>query len=197
MNNNKYHFVRVEKIKPTDDSKGCWYFIPNGVDQVKEHWNKYCASIIREGSRHLARKVFTKVEGHSTNAFELAVEARQSIGMGESLAMSMFSVEMEAFNNRMRDIENGKDIYLTQGLSVFLMSNQFYRITAEIDRDKLTFPDEEKPTLDDVRYIMWPGGEHYYAKVGNLDIVDVNNRQKWNTKKEAEKAAAWFIERNF
>lgn len=61
----------------------------------------------------------------------------------------------------------------------------------------LTFPDEDKPTMDDVRFIVWGGGEHFYAKIGKLDVVDEHGNQKWNTKREAEAAARWYIEKNW
>ena len=65
------------------------------------------------------------------------------------------------------------------------------------ERDVLTFPDEDKPTMDDVRFIVWAGGEHFYAKIGKLDVVDEQGNQKWNTKREAEAAARWYIEKNW
>ncbi len=37
-------------------------------------------------------------------------------------------------------------------------------------------------------------GNHWYAKIGKLDIKDKDNNMKWNTKAEAEAAAKWFIE---
>lgn len=46
---------------------------------------------------------------------------------------------------------------------------------------------EEKP-----RFIQWPGGTHYYAKIGDEDIV-VDGKQKWDTKEEAEEAAKKFM----
>ena len=34
-----YHFV---KIRPKDkpETKGVWYFVPNSIEQVQEHFNK-------------------------------------------------------------------------------------------------------------------------------------------------------------
>lgn len=45
----------------------------------------------------------------------------------------------------------------------------------------------------EVRYLQWPNGKHWYAKIGNDDVVDAQGNQKWSTKKEAEKAAEWFL----
>ena len=42
---------------------------------------------------------------------------------------------------------------------------------------------------------MWEGGQHYYAKIGKLDVLDKNGNQKWNTKEETIEAAKWYIEK--
>lgn len=37
--------------------------------------------------------------------------------------------------------------------------------------------------------------KYKFVKIGNLDVLDKDNNQKWNTKEEAEKAAKWYIEK--
>lgn len=46
---------------------------------------------------------------------------------------------------------------------------------------------EEKP-----RFIQWPGGTHWYAKIGDEDIV-VDGTQKWDTLEQAAQAAEKFM----
>ena len=83
-------------------------------------------------------------------------------------------------------------------------------IVDEVVKDNLEFPIEEQYRLEDVRYMQWGkmdylalglpescknyGGNHWYAKIGKLDIKDKDGNMKWNTKAEAESAAKWFIE---
>lgn len=55
---------------------------------------------------------------------------------------------------------------------------------------------ENKMIIKDARYIQWDNGIHWYVKVGKFDVVDKDNNQKWNTKKEAQEATKWFI-KNF
>jgi hypothetical protein len=46
--------------------------------------------------------------------------------------------------------------------------------------------------FEDVRFIQWPGGTHWYAKLGNIDIVSECGNQKWNDKYYAmEVAKKW------
>ena len=43
-----YHFV---KIRPKDkpEEKGFWYFVPNSIEQVQEHFNKFFGQEISTG----------------------------------------------------------------------------------------------------------------------------------------------------
>jgi hypothetical protein len=45
---------------------------------------------------------------------------------------------------------------------------------------------------EEIRIIKWPDGKHFYAKVGNADVV-VDGKQKWDSKYAAQKAAERFL----
>lgn len=190
----KYCFVKIGQINGND---GTWYFSPNDVEQIKEHWEKYPASIIREGSRFIAERVLNnEIESTTENPFVMAVDKLNQVTCN-NIMLDMAQVEMMAYNNRISDFERGRIIFLPKNLTVVTLDERFYEIKKTLNRDKLTFPDEDKPSLDDVRYIQWDGGEHWYAKIGKLDIIDENNNQKWNSKEDAKKAAEWYIEKNW
>lgn len=195
----KYKFVKVGKINPNGDDRTVWYFSPNSVEQIKEHWMKYPASVIREGSRNVAHRIFESGKlgtGHATNEFEEAVQRFHPI-TNNFLISDMVQLENIAYNNRINDFNSGRKIYLTKGMPVVTMDERFYHIIEEVYKDELTFPDEEKPSLVNVKYMQWDGGYHWYAKIGKLDVTDKDNNQKWNTKEEAEEAARWFIVKNW
>lgn len=63
--------------------------------------------------------------------------------------------------------------------------------------DKLEYIDFKKPMLNDARFIQWEGGWHWYVKLNKEDVVDELGNQKWNTKKEAEEATKWYIEKYY
>jgi hypothetical protein len=44
-----------------------------------------------------------------------------------------------------------------------------------------------------IRIIQWPDGSHFYAKIGNEDVV-VAGKQKWDTRAEAEDAGQRYLE---
>lgn len=193
-----YKFIKVQ-IKDAPDGKqptGFWLFEPQSEQQILEHWYKYARAIIGEGARILTKKIFSGTKGHFRNDFEQAVETWMT-STGEGLFSSMACIEREALKNRLRSFREGRRIYLNHSIQVVTVDSRFADIVNTTERDVLTFPDEDKPTMNDVRYIIWEGGQHIYAKIGKLDVVDEKGNQKWNTRAEAEAAARWYIDRNW
>lgn len=189
-----YKFIKVQSVSVNPISS--WLFEPQSEQQILEHWEKYARSVIGSGARILTRKIFNGVKGHFENDFERAVETWMT-STGEGLFSSMACIEREALKNRLQSYREGRRIFLNHGIQVVTVDSRFSEIVNTIERDVLTFPDEDKPTMNDVRYIVWEGGKHIYAKIGKLDVVDVNGNQKWNTRADAEAAARWYIDRNW
>lgn len=73
-----------------------------------------------------------------------------------------------------------------------------FEIAETVESEKFAYLTKNNWCLDDVRYMQWNmlgnRGTHWYAKIGNRDITDKDGNMKWNTKKEAETAAKWFID---
>lgn len=187
-----YKFVKVKNRKT---GVYVWLFEPIGAQQVIEHWQKYAMSVIREGCKFLAQKILSGKMGHCSNDFERAVEA-YAYGMNTNIVYAIEKVKDDALFSRLKSIDN-RTIYLNSGMQVIIIDDRFFDIEQTIEKNTLTFPDEERPTIEDVRFIRWEGGAHYYAKIGKIDIVDDLGRQKWDTKEEASKAAMEFISKNW
>ena len=191
-----YTFVKLQQ-KPTVDGKQrtpYWMFKPKSTMDIMEHWNKYPRSVMSEGTKKLVAKFSKGHTGHFTNDFERVVEVYMS-ATGKDLVTSIVQMENEALNNRLNTFNTGHEIYLNHGMQVVLLDERFTDIVVTKESESLTFPDEEKPTLDDVRFLVWEGGKHTYAKIGKLDVVDADGNMKWNTRSEAEDAAKWYIEK--
>lgn len=66
-----------------------------------------------------------------------------------------------------------------------------------IEKDVFEFPIEDKTSKgmysDGIAISQWFGGTHYYAKIGDMDVV-WEGEQKWDTYDEAAKAARAFFE---
>lgn len=191
-----YTFVKVQQKAMPDGKQpqAFWLFRPHTEEQILEHWQKYASSTIKDGARILAQKIFKGIKGHFTNDFEQAVETWQT-SMGDGLFQSMAHIERETLKNRLRSFRDGRQIHLNHSIQVVTIDSRFSDIVNITERDTLTFPDEDKPTMSDVRFLVWEGGTHTYAKIGKLDVVDAQGNQKWNTRQEAEAAARWYIEK--
>ncbi len=189
-----YKFIKVQSKSLPDnaETKGYWLFCPQTEEQLMEHWNKYVKPVISDGSRKLTKKIFSGTKGHFTNDFEQAVEVWMN-STNDNLMVSMVRIENEALQNRLRMFRSGREICLSNSIQVVTVDTRFVDILTTTERNVLTFPDEDKPEMKDVRFIVWEGGVHYYAKIGKLDIVDKDGNQKWNTRAEAESAARWYI----
>ncbi len=74
-----------------------------------------------------------------------------------------------------------------------LCTTNGYKYLREIKKDILSFP-EENYTENDIKITQWTGGSHYYAKLGNKDVV-VNGDVKWNTHRQAKSAAMKYLKK--
>lgn len=194
-----YKFVRIHRKNSSD--YGTWYLKPQSIDDVNQHWNIVCGMEIREFVRERIDKTVVDEHGrpftpHPTTQFGNAVEVMLNINGGRYIETAL-NVGQLAYNSRIDSFKSGLDIYLPENMLVFCFSIG-YEIAETIEKETLEYPAKRDWETDDVRYMQWNlmdvKGKHWYAKLGNMDVVDKNGNMKWNTKKEAEDVAKWFIE---
>lgn len=192
MNMSKYHFVLIRDKRST--SSGTWYLTGDSLDVIMEHFKKYVGTEMKEGIKQMfARK--TGTVGHYTNHFAGLIDMVSCI-KEESCLQTAIELENELLRNRIKFFKKGIIQYFNTSLQTFLLSDSC-EIVDEVYKDTLVFPHEEKPSINDIRFLQWSDGIHYYAKIGKIDIIDKNGNQKWDTKAEAEEAAKWYIESNY
>ena len=184
------------KIKEKNSNKsGSWYLLGDSVDTIKEHFKTYGKSYFREGLDAYIDWCKKGKIGHYNHKFPYIVEVTAQLPENQGLPWvvvatkvenSMLQSEIDLFNK-------GVGFYLNKEM-VSLVDNSTLEIVETVIKEKLVYPDDEKMSLDDVRYIQWDNGTHWYAKIGKFDVIDENKNQKWLTKEEARCAANWFIE---
>ena len=113
--------------------------------------------------------------------------------------MDAVNLENAVLRNRINDFLKYGEIYLADGVQQFMYREDMFEIIETVESKMLSYPREAQFHLEEVRYMQWdvpgfPKGEHWYAKIGNLDVRDKEGNMKWNTKAEAENAAAWFCQ---
>lgn len=198
----KYKFVRFLD-RYSNESGKTWWFVAKTSNDVMEHSEKILKPLFQVGFDSAAKDFCDALfkfgnpdfRKHPTNQVSALIQQICLIkNMDGPLAFYDTANRLlhEAMNGRLKSVANGKEIYLENGVREF--GGKADDIIETVYSDDLVYPDEKKPTFDDVRFIQWTGGEHWYAKVGNIDIVDENGNQKWSTRKEAEDAARKWLE---
>ena len=205
----KYEFVQF-KIKGSDIPMSTWYFVARTPEDVIEHTKNVFQPEMQKGLDEILEMVVKALKffkdpnphriSHSRSIAGHAIEMETrtkyefSIGAFFNSANDLYS---KVVKQRLLDVEK-MPLYLTDGVVEFgyMDGNTMYEIRSRVFVDEFKFPEEE-PLLKNVRFIQWPNGSHWYAKIGKHDIVDCNGNQKWNTRAEAEKAATDFINRGY
>lgn len=190
-----YHFAKVA-MKHDNPTEGCWYFVAQTEKQLREHWEKYAGADIKAGVQQLAERLSGSFCSHWTSNFASLVAMKCELN-DQPYFIQAVLMENELFQNRLQYLKEDGVVYLLPSLTVFGYSPKLHQIIEAVDSEKLIYPDEVIPTINDVKFLMWSGGKHWYAKIGKVDIVDKFGNQKWDTKEEAERAAIEYIQNNY
>lgn len=86
--------------------------------------------------------------------------------------------------NQIEDLTNGKILAIN--------SKGGYMAIKPTDDAKIEFLNV-KYTDADIKVTKYPGGNHFYSKVRNIDVVDSNGKAKWNTYKYAYEQSMKFV----
>ena len=193
----KYHFVRIGSVNPKETGS-TWYFVPESYEQLYEHWDKYAAAMMKTGMDEVVQHILDRAHGrippHYTTTWGSLIEQLSSI-KGLPHWQVAHEEENKLLDYRSDMFENNDEIYLSDGLTIFMLTEGVTEIKEHMYKDTLEYP-SEKYSIDDVRYIQWDGGKHWYAKIGNFDIV-VDGEQKWNSKLEAEIAVKQYFKQRY
>lgn len=162
-----------------------WMIVLDSIDMLNSFMNIVQKGIIKDGLEILMKK--NRI-GHSTQQWESAVEI-MAAAKNISLIESSCELEIKVYQSRLHSILKYGCMYVNESGGGFPHTDGV-EIVDEIIKDKLVFPEY---SIKDICVKRWEGGKHYYAKIGNSDVIDKHGNQKWNTKKEAKRQAILFI----
>ena len=167
-------------------ANGCWWLVIDNIEQLLEYKNKtgskYGHAIVKgiNGEENPYQQLYDAAEVYARNR---NVSVVQGMSM---LADSMTDKQVDAISAGHILWFNEKGGY-NYGLDRY--------VPATVYRDKLLFPNYTKK---DIRVSRWGGGQHYYAKVGEIEVkeyIDGEIIMKWNTYEEAyEKALMYCLD---
>lgn len=198
-----YHFVKFNKT---------WYLKPECLQDVIDHFNKICGREIKEGFedfRDNTRIRKSSVDGkpyldsmnHSSSHWRNAVELEMRM-KDQSWVEAACSLEDRTYKDRIERFLSGKPIYLLNSLA-YSPFKEHPKYDEEKWIEELIYPFEYN--YDEVRFIQWPEGRHWYVKIGNIDIGDKWGNYKFSDKSYAQEVAKkwcecggnWNIDKDF
>lgn len=179
-----YKFVKVKNLQ-TNESYERWYLYCDSVECLLEHFEKYIKHEISKGFSDGFNHARTG--DHYKTSWASLIDLMSTINNKPFLEQSL-TLENEMFESRMKMIQSDGGCLLTDGLTVMPISG--FKIIDECDMHKMIWPTYSE---SDIRVITWPGGIHFYAKIGNMDVVDSESNQKWNSWDEAYEKAKEFL----
>jgi len=126
-----------------------------------------------------------ETDSHITDVITYGVEKLMEIKGGGGCVFAQAQL--------MGNYQFNQDMYLSEGkkLAINPYNNVSY-FTLSDDAEIEIISENEIYTLEDIRVSKWFQGNHWYAKVGLIDVV-VDGEMKWNTMEAAQRNAEEFL----
>lgn len=161
-----------------------WVVSIRGASDLFTYNEKYAfarnAASLRDFFRHQEECIKGHWRDSLTSSVCLLAKIRES-----SFADTLGKVESERITGMIALLP----IYINKNGGYMPQTN--CTVLAEVESD--TWPVDGK--TESPRYLQWPGGTHWYCKVGIDDVV-VDDERKWDTKDEAEAAYKMWSSRS-
>lgn len=119
---------------------------------------------------------------HATKGAALA---HLAVIRGESLGYALADLNAKLYEGMVRTLERTGRIFININGGYF-----GFKESLKIENTHYIFA-YQLPS-EQIRVLQWPNGKHYYAKVGDQDVV-IDGVQKWDTFQKARAAAEKFI----
>lgn len=188
-NMKKYKFVKIKNIL-TDTVYDDWYLLCDNITQIEEHFNLYIRGIISDAFKEFSEKLYEGNLADLKLKSEWGVLCRKISELNNvPFQIASLQCENDLLNTRLSLFHKRGSILLSNKIK-HLDPNTF-KVVDELIKNNITWPTY---SINDIKIVQWPNGEHYYAKIGNMDIVDDKGNQKWNTYDEAFLNAKKFLE---
>ena len=166
---------------------GGWWLKINSIEQFADYCEKTDSRWANEFHNLINSKEFT---GHGVNH---ASEIAYNIGMyGAIRKMTPIEATMnfrnEVLRNQLSALMQYGEIYInSKGGYHFKTGDEDY--TQFVRRKKLVFPNYSK---NDIRVKQFPGGTHFYAYIGDMEVRD-GDVLKWDDYESAYKKAVELV----
>lgn len=156
-----------------------WWLIISDIEQLLTYKDKT--------SSKYGHAIVNNAIG-KTNPYQRLYDAAEILAASRNISIveAMCALADSMTQRQIDEITSGKTIWFNEcgGWNYGLKG-----VSATVYRDKILFPNY---TEKDIRISKWGGGQHFYAKVGEIEVKEVVDGEiimKWNTRDEAYKKA--------
>lgn len=179
----RYNFVKIIGIV----GEYPWMFECKHINDLMEHTERYMNTVIKAGVRDYFRSSL-KTSGHYKTFWANSMVQMASIN-NKSPMMAGHELENKILAGKIKTLLNHGTIYLRENGSYTILTKDM-SIKDRLVMDKMIYPNY---TEEDIRITKWPNGEHFYASIGNFDVVDESGNQKWDSESEAREHAMKYL----
>lgn len=208
-----YKFIKYKTTHNGETFISDWCFEPQSMDDVLEFSLKYTKGLATTEFGNMCQYLIKNFNQESYDKYGINTKwifnnehPTSPYGIGIDFVMNTMGLPlMVASEKLMKDTMDGRInawnsgmrcFYPNDGFRCIRFDDRFSEVCDEIFNDSIVFPDIDRPSIEDVKFMVWDGGKHWYAKIGKMDVV-VDGQQKWNTKNDAIEASKKFIEANW
>lgn len=168
----KYKFVKFRDSM----QKGVfpWMLECDNIMTLIEHSEKYNGYLV-QGFESLISSDYDKPTRHG-EAIRCVAQSE-----GTSILVGAMSLENKIFQSKLKAINTFGKIYLRENGS-YTTEGKTFTIIGVVEKDDIKYPNY---TNKDIKVSQWKNGTHYYAKIGNMDVIDEYGNHKWDSYDEA------------
>ena len=166
-------------------ANGCWWLVINDLEQFLEYKDK-------TSSKYGQALIYGIIDDDKSNKYKTLYDAAETKAKTNqvSLVQGMSDLCYQMLTTQLNYILSGEELWFNENGGY---NFGIHNVEAIVYKDKLLFPNY---TEKDIRISRWgKNGQHYYAKVGEIEVKEIVNGEvvmKWNTYDEAlNKALAY------
>jgi len=181
-----YRFVKI-----TDTHSNLthnWMLYCDSVEHLIEHTELYMNPEIALGINDYMQRS----ELHPITNWRKAVETLSRVSEKPAYEISTI-LENKVYQGKVKTLFNYKAILLRENGSYMAVTNSI-QINEEKICKEMIYPFNSY-SKEDIKITKWPGGRHFYAKIGKLDVVDKEGNVKWWSEEDAQENALKYLEK--
>jgi hypothetical protein len=155
------------------------YYLINNLEEYKYYLEELNNKFIVSESEIKTLNTFIG-HGHSLLtgiAGTLGGGMKNNIDEREPMLAALKVLQGTVICNQLKNLIDGYKLAINKKGGYFMIKDSDEYTATEVGKDVYT--------ESDVITHKWWGGQHYYVKVGNIDVIDALGNVKWNSEKTA------------